>query len=63
MPSRQIMRGQVMASAISPEKLTYEATVDIIGLERLAQKAGQNKSGKSKIGPVVVRILKREVCK
>jgi len=58
----RIYKGQIMASALSPEKLTFEALVDVIGLERLARKAGSNKSNKSKMGPVMVKIIKREVC-
>lgn len=41
------------------EELYYETVIDLDALHDLARKAGSNKGGQSKAGPLSVRILSR----
>lgn len=41
------------------EDVAYEVMLDLVGVRRLAEKAARNKSGKSKMGPLQVRVMSR----
>jgi hypothetical protein len=45
---------------VGTEEITYMVTVREWGLDEIARKAGANKTGKSRCGPIEVRIIGRK---